>query len=263
MRSQQVRILFFLFLFIITGSIGYAQKEREKDKDTKKDTTPDNVLLEKQWSLGLILHTNGFGLKLRKGHNAKALRQFMWELEFATYKSAKEVRTINPYFTDSKSYIYGKLNYLYFLRGGVGSQHILTRKPYWGGIQLSALYYGGISVGITKPVYLYIVHFTGTGNEMTYEVQLERYNPDIHYIDNIYGRGSFLSGILNLKFYPGIYVRGGLDFEFGTRYKSIKSLEVGAVLDFSPIPIPVMAYNSPQNFFMTLYLSFSLGKRLN
>ena len=61
------------------------------------DTLPDNVLLEKQWSLGALIHSNGWGIKLRKGRNITALKQFMWEAEFSTYKSSKEIRTINPY----------------------------------------------------------------------------------------------------------------------------------------------------------------------
>jgi hypothetical protein len=260
---QRFYSFILVLLLLFTGTVTFAQKERKKNKDEKKDTLVDNVLLEKQWSLGIMTNTNGFGLKFRKGHNLTALNQFMWEIELASYKSAKEVRTINPYYSNSKSYIYGKLNYLYFLSGGIGSQHIIARKPYWGGIQLSALYYGGVSIGITKPVYLYIVHLTGSGADLSYEVQLEKFNPDIHNLENIYGRGSYLSGILNLKVYPGAYVRGGLDFEFGTKYRSIKALEVGAQLAYSPIPIPIMAYNPSQNFFLTLYLSFSMGKRFN
>jgi len=263
MAAKKFQVLLFFFLFMTAANIAFAEKDKDKDKASKKDTTPDNVLLEKQWTLGLMVHTNGFGAKFRKGHNLKARQQLMWEVEFSTYKSAKEVKTINPYFTDSKSYIYGKLNYVYFLRGGVGEQRIIARKPYWGGVQLSWLYYGGLSLGITKPVYLYIINFTGTGNDITYQISTERYDPSIHFIDNIYGRAPFLTGILNLKVYPGVYLRGGLDFEFGTRNKSINSLEVGAILDYSPIPVPVMANNPKQNFFLTLYLSFSMGKRMN
>ena len=159
----------------------YAQEETPALSDTL-----DNVLLERQWSLGVHINSNGWGLKLRKGRNLAALKQFMWEIEFTTYKSAKEVRTINPYYSDSKSYIYGKLNSVYFLRGGVGFQHILNRKPYWGGVQLSYLYYGGLSVGITKPVYLFIIHSTNNTDDQVTE---ERYNPEIHFLDNIYGRG--------------------------------------------------------------------------
>lgn len=233
----------------------YAQEETPALSDTL-----DNILLEHQWSLGVHINSNGWGLKFRKGRNLAALKQFMWEIEFTTYKSAKEVKTINPYYSDSKSYIYGNLNTVYFLRGGVGFQHILNRKPYWGGVQLSYLYYGGLSVGITKPVYLFIIHSTTTTD---YQVTEERYNPEIHFLDNIYGRGAFLTGILNMEFHPGVYAKGGLDFEFGTRNRAIKALEVGAILDYSPIPIAIMAYNSKQSFFLTAYLSVSFGKRYN
>jgi len=233
------------------GSQAMAQYESEPD------TIPDNVLLERQWSLGIMFHTNGWGLKFRRGKNIVALRQFMWELEFSTYKSPKEIRIINPYFSDSKSYIYGKLNYVFFLRGGVGQQHILNRKPYWGGVQVSLLYYGGISLGLTKPVYLYII------NPNTGEITEEKYNPEIHKLDYIYGRASFLSGITQLGFYPGVYAKAGLDFEFGVKNAAISSLEVGGNLDFSPIPIPIMAYNPKQQFFLTLYVSLMFGKRYN
>lgn len=251
------RIIFTLSLLIITSCGYYALGQY----DARPDSTPENVLLEKQWSLGALLHTNGWGLKFRKGHNVAALRQFMWEIEFTTYKSSKEVRSINPYFSDSRSYFYGKLNYVWFIRGGIGQQQILNRKPYWGGVQLSWIYYGGFSLGITKPVYLYIIHFNNGFTD--YEVKEEKYNPEIHYVDNIYGRGSFLAGLTNMGLHPGVYLKTGLDFEFGVKNRQINALEVGGIFDYSPIPVAIMAYNPKQNFFLTLYLSVMFGKRYN
>lgn len=225
------------------------------------DTLPDNVLLEKQWSLGALIHSNGWGIKLRKGRNITALKQFMWEAEFSTYKSSKEIRTINPYFSDSRSYFYGKLNYAWFLRGGIGQQRILNRKPYWGGVQLSWLYYGGFSLGMAKPVYLYIIRFNTGFTD--YIVTEEKYNPEIHFIDNIYGRGSFLAGFSQIGLHPGVYIKSGLEFEFGTKHRQISALEAGATFDYSPIPVAIMAYNPKQSYFLTLYLSVMFGKRYN
>lgn len=225
------------------------------------DTLPENVLLEKQWRLGAMLHSNGWGLKFRRGHNLQARKQFMWEIEFSTYKSSKEVRTINPYFSDSRSYFYGKINYLWFLRGGPGYQKILNRKPYWGGVQLSWLAYGGLSLGMTKPVYLYIIHFNSGFTD--YVVTEEKYNPDLHFTDNIYGRGSFLAGFSHIGLHPGVYGKTGLDFEFGTRNRQINALEAGVTLDYSPVPVAIMAYNPRQSFFLTLYVSVMFGKRYN
>ncbi|MEI6457281.1 MAG: hypothetical protein WCO93_13400, partial [bacterium] len=79
----------------------------------------------------------------------------------------------------------------------------------------------------------------------------------------IYGRASFLTGLIQLGFYPGIYIKTGLEFEFGIKNKATSALEVGATLDFSPIPVPIMAYNPKQQFFLTLYLSAMFGKRHN
>ena len=68
-----------LVFAVICNFAGYSQYGPEEN-----DTLPENVLLEKQWSLGAQLNTNGWGLKLRRGHNVTALRQFMWEVEFST-----------------------------------------------------------------------------------------------------------------------------------------------------------------------------------
>lgn len=251
------RALLTISLILVTAGayLAFAQQEMPED------SLPENVLLEKQWSLGGLIHTNGWGLKFRKGHNVTALRQFMWEIEFSTYKSSKEVRTINPYFSDSRSYFYGKLNYVWFFHGGVGQQKILNRKPYWGGVQLSWLYYGGLSLCVTKPVYLYIIHFNSGFTD--YEVREEKYDPEVDFIDNIYGRGSFLAGMTQIGLHPGAYVKTGLDFEFGTKTRQINALEVGGTFDYSPIPVAIMAYNPKQNFFLTLYISVMFGKRYN
>ena len=250
------RIILSLFLFFLSAGGYFALAQSE----ALSDTISENVLLEHQWSLGATLNTNGWGLKFRKGHNVTVLRQFMWEIEFSTFKSSKEVRSINPNYSDSRSFFYGKLNYVWFLRGGVGQQHILNRKPYWGGVQLSLLYYGGFSLSVTKPVFLYIIYKKDGSPD---EFREEKYNPDVQQIYDIFGRGSFLSGINQMGFHPGIYGKTGLDFEFGTKNRLISSLEIGGILDYSPIPVAVMAYNPKQSFFLTLYVSVMFGKRYN
>jgi len=253
-RLPACRILIFVIVSLVHGASATAQYTE------RPDTLPDNVLTEKQWALGLLIHTNGWGLKFKYGTNRTALRLWMWEAEYSTYKSAKEIRVLNPYYTNSKSYIYGKLNSVSFIRAGTGQQYILNRKPYWGGVQLSILWMGGLSVGLAKPMYLYIIYPV---SQYEYEIREERYNPERHFADDIYGRASLLAGVLELKFHPGIYARTGLEFEFGNKNKRPKALEAGACLDFSPIAIPIMAYNPKQSLFLTLYLSFTFGKRYN
>ena len=69
-------------------------------------------------------------------------------------KHPKQIRVINPYYYNARSYVYGKLNHVYMLRIGYGFKKLLNRKPYWGGIELRVLYMGGLSLAFAKPVYL-------------------------------------------------------------------------------------------------------------
>jgi hypothetical protein len=226
--------------------------------------TSKNILLLKEYSLGIMLHTQGWGLKYNRGYNKTAFKKRMLTIEFVEMQSPKQIRTINPYFTNSKSYVYGKLNSVYMLRGSYGMHKLLNRKPYWGGVELRFIYAGGISLGFAKPVYLYILVPPDDPNQFyEYTIIEEKYNPDEHFLDNIYGRASFTKGFDEIKFYPGIHAKVGLDFDYGVYRSKVKSLEIGVMLDVYPWPIPIMAYNDPNYYFLTFYLNFNFGKRYN
>ncbi len=221
----------------------------------------DSVLYKKACSFGAIAHTLGFGLRFQKGENRTVSKSVYYELQLVGMKSPKQIRTINPFFTNAKSYVYGKLNHIYMLRGGLGMNRLLNRKPYWGGVELRYTFAGGASIGIAKPVYLYILKFTG--DPFNYDIATEKYDPDAHFFDNIYGRAPFTKGLDEIKLYPGIYGKLGLDFEFGAYKSKLNSLEIGGVIEFFPKAIPIMAFNEAMNLFLTAYISYSFGKRYN
>ncbi|MFO8128623.1 MAG: hypothetical protein R6T99_01815 [Bacteroidales bacterium] len=251
-RHYTFTILIF-FLFTHHGLNGQEEPEFDSIRDV--------VLLRKQFSGGVLLHNEGWGIQFRKGRNLTYFKSFLWEVQVVSMKSPKQIRTINPYFTNAKSFVYGKLNHAYIFRGGIGMDRMLNRKPSWGGVQLRYVFYGGVSLGITKPIYLYILNFTSS--DYDYEIDIEKYDPDEHFLDNIYGRAPFSEGLGQLKVYPGIYGKFGFNFEFGTYNSRIKSLEIGAIVDFFPIGIPIMAFQDAHNYFLGFYISFSLGKRYN
>ena len=65
------------FLFIATCMLllfGTAQNTiaQQEEKDEYDTLIPDNVLMEKQWGLGALIQTNGWGLRFRIG---KGIRQ--------------------------------------------------------------------------------------------------------------------------------------------------------------------------------------------
>ncbi|MCD4735772.1 MAG: hypothetical protein K8R53_06985 [Bacteroidales bacterium] len=220
-----------------------------------------NILLLKEYSFGIIFHSQGWGANFTKGKNVNASRKRVFEFEFVEMKSPKQVRTINPYFSNSKSYVYGKLNTIFMIRGSYGFHKLLNRKPYWGGVELRLLYTGGFSLGVAKPIYLYIL--TPTSDFFDYQITEEKYDPEAHFVDNIFGRSPFTRGIDEISIYPGLHAKLGLSFDYGVYKTKVKALEAGVILDVFPEPVPIMAYNDAHYYFLTFYLSFNFGKRYN
>jgi hypothetical protein len=230
-------------------------------QDVGSDTILDQVLLRKKLAGGIVLHSRGWGFQFQKGRNITYFKSIMWEVNAVSMKSPKQVRTINPYFSNAKSYFYGKMNHVFVLRGGIGFDRMLNRKPYWGGVELRLVAFGGVSLAIAKPIYLYILKFTSSYYD--YQIVIEKYDPSKHFLDNIYGRAPFSRGLGEMKFYPGVYGKVGMNFEYGQYNSKIKSIELGAVIEFFPIPVPIMALSDGNYYFLTLYINVSIGKRFN
>ncbi|MBK6965913.1 MAG: hypothetical protein IPH20_18790 [Bacteroidales bacterium] len=244
-----------LFLLLYPALDSTAQIEEEFD------SIADNILFTREMNGSIIIHSHGWGLEYRIGKSLTVDKTLMLEVDLLEMKDAKEIKSINPFFTNTRSYIYGKMNAMYVLRTGLGQQHTLNRKPYFGGVELRLFYFGGLSVAFAKPVYLEIIKLDPASYR--YITVTERYNPDSHFPDNIYGRAPFTKGFDKLKPYPGGYIKAGLGIDFGTINQKPKTVEVGAVLDLYAKPVPIMAFKDANQFFLTLYVSFGFGKRYN
>ncbi len=219
-----------------------------------QDYTKD--VLSKEWNVSILLRTNGWGIGYRNGKAKNIFISRFFETELHFVKHDKEIKGRNPYFPNAKQYVYGKLKRLNILHLGYGQTRVLNFKPYWGGTELRYHYFGGFSLALTSPQYLSIIY-----EDKNYITKIEKYNPDIHYLDNIYGNATLGKGWFELTPNPGLYFKAGLSFEFGTNDRKVQLLEMGAVVDGFPYPIKLMAYNNPQNFFYGFYLSYHFGKR--
>jgi len=257
MSTRQTYLLFPVLIVIFFTQLAKAQVFG--DDVLEYDSIAEKILLKKEYSAGIIAHNLGFGANFRIGRNKTFFKSRIFEIEVVSMKHPKQIRVINPYYYNSRSYVYGKLNHVYMLRGSFGYKKLLNRKPYWGGVELRLLYMGGVSIAFAKPVYLYFW-------DDTYSfVKEEKYDPDnvYHGSEYIYGRAPFVSGLNEIKVYPGVLGKIGLNFEFGKQNAKIRALEGGVVIEYFPIAIPIMAYNPVQNFFPTFYLNFQIGKRYN
>ena len=247
--------IFLILIFTLTGILSFSQSEKIIE------TTSDNILFQKEIKGGIIIHNRGFGLKFQKGRNINAFKKRFYEIEAVTMQAIKQIKVVNTYFYNAKPYYYGKLNNLYIFRGGLGIEKVLNSKPYWGGVELLYNYSCGASIGIAIPIYLYIIHFSPYSYD--YTIEAERYDPEVHFQDIIYGRGPLFKGIGEISVHPGLYGKAGLNFEFGTYNTKISSLEIGAIIDVYPAGVALMAFESKSYAFFTLFFSLSFGKKYN
>jgi len=251
-----LRYFFSILSFIFIAGFCSAQ-----DTLNFKNNSDVHGLLRCEKSGGLVVHAYGWGLNYRTGRHITGYKKRMLELEFVGMKHPKEIKTYNPGYEGSKSFIFGKENVLFILRAGIGIQKVLNEKPYWGGVQVRYFMYGGASIGLLKPVYLLILK--PTSDPKLAAVVEEKYDPNVHSISDIYGRASFLKGIGETKLHPGIYGKFGFNFEYGVREESMKVIEAGITVDAYPKPVPMMAFTPDKSIFLSLYISFQIGKRFN
>jgi hypothetical protein len=116
-------------------------------------------------------------------------------------------------------------------------------------------------LGFAKPVYLQI----GKPDQIPYQtIVVERYDPVVHDVQNIYGRASWFTGFGDMKLYPGAFGRFGFNFEHSSHTYGVKGLEVGVTMDAFPVVVPIMAeVEGVENkqFFFQFYLSIQFGKK--
>lgn len=249
-----------ILLLLVCSSIPlFAQFDTEEI-----DTLENMILYNRETTYAVVLHNLGVGFQYRTGKRINYFKTRMIEAEFFTMRSYKQVKIINPYVPDSRKYVYGKLNDAFFLRLGMVWKKLLNRKPYWGGVELRANYGGGLSLGFAKPYYLYVMYFYEyPGGGWYYTKREERFDPSQQSWDDIYGRAPFSTGLGEITVHPGIYLKAGLNCEYGKRSTKIKAIEIGGSLDILPTGLSIMAVNTDQILFPSVYLNFSFGKRFN
>lgn len=181
-------------------------------------------------------------------------------LDVVYMKHEKEVKSYNPVYEDSRSYVYGKMNNFYVIRPMIGRKKVISRKERRSGVQVAYTWMVGPSIGITKPVYLEIGY-----PSIPYDyLSVERYDPERHFFDDIYGRASGLRGFSELGIEPGASGKLGVYFEYSDQKDRLKGLEAGAILDVYLRQVPIMAeeyVDANRQYFLTLYLNLFFGKK--
>ncbi len=253
-----------IFCISILISCIFVVKSSYAQRLSNADTAELQIIYSHERMGAVIAHTLGMGVGYKWGKNTTAFKTRLISAEFVSFKSHKQIKTINPYFNNAKRYVYGKMNDVFYLRGGIGNKQLLNRKPFWGGVEVRWLYEGGATVAIEKPYYLFVISFyPGIGNDLNYVIESQRFDPEFHSWDDIYGKAPFTKGLNEISFKPGLYAKTAFNFEFGEVRTRMQALEAGFILEFFPQGVTILADDSNNRLFWSFYLSLAIGKRFN
>jgi hypothetical protein len=228
--------------------ISYSQGEFETARE------PDNYNMN---SFGIKLNSNGFGgyYNFSKRINYR-LRRFI-EVEYNFVKDPKETKVVNSQFqsSTSRNFVYGKLISAHNLKFGYGYNRMIFEKRDKNSISIHLLGSVGASLIIGKPIYY--EYFNLRDSIITYgKFDLD----DLSNNDFIIGKGPVKMGFSEMKFYPGLYAKFGVAFDFSRDVMKSNVLEAGVVLDGFFRPVEIMAGNE-RNMILSLYVMYSFGQK--
>jgi len=254
MRSSLcIGLLFLSFLFTENVFSQSASQALAAGQDI-------NVLFRNESTGSIFMHSRGFGCNYRRLWHVTGEKKRLIEIEGLNMSHPKEQKVKRD---RGKSYYYGKLNSLVFLRAGYGYLQTLYRRAERKSIEVRMVYNVGPVICLAKPVFLEVEYPDTVSSKSgdTYIYKTEAYDPEKHNQYNILGRAPLFYGLGATKIYPGAFAKLGFSFEYGEHRTSIKAIETGVVVDFFPKAVPTMAKFPAENVFVTLYLGFHFGRR--
>jgi hypothetical protein len=246
---KRLAILAILFL---SGTISlYAQGELDEQQ---------KAFFRNERSFAIMLNSDGIGFSYRGAKRIDYLNKRILEIEAGTLKHPKEYKIPNQYSQSGGSFVFGKLNSVFYLRGGIGRQHELFKKADLGGIAIRYFYSAGPVIAVYKPVY-YKVAYNQWVNPTEYirYYKDEKFDVSIAMPQDIYSRASFSKGLNETKILPGLYAKGGFNFEYSKEDKIIHAIEIGAQINAFPKKIPIMASSDNKAIFFSLFVSYRFG----
>lgn len=248
-----IQRFFFIFLFLVLDHFCFSQSTSQAIASGQDP----NVLYRNEMSLGLFAHSRGFGINFIRAKHVTGTRKKLFEIEALNMKHPKEIK-VSSNADNSKRFKYGKLNSILLFRAGVGYQTTIFKRADRKSVEIRSAYFIGANVTFAKPNYILVYRENASGNKYQESV---KYDPNIHTIDSISGKGPLLDGLSELKVYPGLYAKANLSFEYAPFSNKVKAIETGVIFDYYPVALPIMAYNPAENFIITLYVGFVFGKK--
>lgn len=240
----------------------YSQKDK---KSYKRDRINNLLKMEEEGDLifnkhsifGIKLATDGYGISYEKGKFKSNKRTLIYQIELNEKKSPKDHKVAaagyNGY--NFNSVVVGKLNNFYQLKLSIGQQHLVGGKGNKNGVAVTALYTGGLSLGILKPYYVDVTNVqTGEDFKSKYPTIIDSGFVEL-------GAAGFTVGWGEVKFKPGLNAKTAMRFDYGRFNQTITAIEAGISGEYYFGQIPMLYLVPQKHFFFNAYVSIMFGKR--
>lgn len=239
-----------LIIFILIGYCAtpvFAQGELNEQQ---------KIFFRNERSFAFLLSSDGYGGSYREAKRIDFLNKRFFEIEGGNIKHPKEYRMSNPYYQTPGTFKYGKIHGAVYFRGSIGRQHELFKKADLGGVAVRYFYSAGPTFAFYKPVYYKILYPISA-----YEFDLVEEKLDVvqHPPYDIYSKAAWTRGFNEIKVVPGLFLKGGFNFEYSKEEKVIHAIEAGFNLSGFLKEIPIMATAENKAVYFSLFVSYRFG----
>ena len=260
-----IALLFFIAFTIQAQDKPTTEKRIPQQRDRKAEKRQRiNALLKleeegdpafkKQNVFGIKLATDGYGLSFEKGKYKTPKKTLLFQFELNEKKHPKEEKvTIGQNIIGQvSSVIVGKQNNFYQFKMGVGQQYLIGGKANKSGVAVSAIYAGGISVGLAKP---YLIDVNNNDRVVWDTIFAHPNDYDVT------GASGFTHGWGQVKVKPGLHAKLAMRFDYGRFNETVSAIEAGLNGEFYFSKVNQMLFNTPKNFFFNAYITILFGRR--
>jgi len=265
---------YIILLFIITPFCLQAQETKSKEtrkerieknnqklKKLQKDSEDGALIFNKQSSFLITLRSDGYAFGYERGKFKKINKTNLWWITLGERKHVKEEKLSQEFagFQIGNPFIYGKQNNFYLLNIGLGQQKLLGGKSNKNGVAVSAIYGGGLTLGLLKPYYLEVIGRTpGTIDEIKWDEK-----EDLRFLntDSILGAASLGKGFNEIKMNPGVFAKAAIRFDYGKFNDIVSALEIGINVEYYSQKVQQMVLLKEKYFFLNGYVTLIFGSR--
>ncbi len=263
---KKLSLLLFLFSLTLAVSAQDKKNERNEKKEARRKKVSELIkqseegvlIYSKQSIFGFQFRTNGYGAFYELGKMKSNRKTNIYRIDITEIKHPKEEKLQANGIIFGNPFIFGKINNFYQVTLGFGQQYILGQKGNKNGVAVSAIFNGGLAIGLLKPYYLE-VQDPVTGNNKV--IKYAGADTTLFLGQTIIGNGGFGKGWNELKVKPGAFLKTALRFDYGRFNEVVSGIEVGLSAEFYSAKIPIMVDQKDKQLFFQGYISILFGRR--